>query len=89
MQEKGREEGRIHKIKVKKPFLMNFKQTIKCPYCGNSEEFYEVVENATFYIHYFQKPDGTLEPLEEEVEVLGPARLFCAQCHAELTHLRR
>ncbi len=89
MQEKSREEGKRHRIKIKKPVLIGIKQAIKCPYCGNSEEFYEVIENATFYIHYFQKPDGSLEPLDEEVEVLGPVKLFCANCHAELTYLKK
>ena len=86
---KGREEVKKYKIKVKKPILTYFKTPIKCPYCGNEEEFYEVIENAAFYIHYFQKADGTLEPLEEEVEVIGPIKLFCAVCRNEMTDFKK
>ncbi len=82
--------GRVktHKVHVPKPFVMKFPKLLKCPFCENTEEFYEVIENATFYTYLFQKEDGTFEPIDEEVEVLGPVRFFCGKCHAELTHLK-
>ncbi len=79
---------RTHKIKISKPFKIKYKEKIVCPYCNNSEDFYEVVENATFIVHYFQGEDGSLEPVEEEVEVMGPVKFYCANCHADLTHLK-
>lgn len=79
---------RVHKITVKKPFPIKYREKIVCPYCKNSEEFYELIENATFIIHYFQNENGTLETLEEEVEILGPIRFFCGNCHADLSYLR-
>jgi hypothetical protein len=88
MSEKNVSNVRKHKIKIRKPFKFSCKEKIVCPYCNNSEEFYEVIENATFLIYYIQTADGTLEPIEEEMEVLGPVKFFCANCHADLTMLR-
>ncbi len=88
MAEKKVSSSQVHKIIVKKPFPIKYKEKIKCPYCENSEEFYELIENATFIIHYFQNEDGTLDMLEEEVEILGPIRFFCGNCHADLTRLK-
>ena len=88
MEEKNFSPIRKHQIKIKKPFKLNYKEKIVCPYCNNSEEFYEVIENATFLIYYVQNPDGTLEPIEEETEILGPVKFFCGNCHADLTILR-
>jgi len=87
--EKGTTTTKTHKIEVKKPFIIQRKERIVCPFCGNSEEFYEIIENATFYIHYIQTENGALEPLEEDSDVLGPIRFFCGVCHADLTHLRK
>lgn len=87
--EKGMPQVKTHKIKVRKPFVLPRKEKLVCPFCGNSEEFYEIVENANFYIYYMQTENGTLEPLEEEAEVLGPVRFFCGFCHSDLTHLKK
>lgn len=87
--EKGSPQIKTHKIRIKKPFLLTRKEKIVCPFCGNMEEFYEIVENATFYIYYMQTENGTLEPLEEEAEVLGPVRFFCGVCHSDITHLKK
>ncbi|RKX61070.1 MAG: hypothetical protein DRP29_01435 [Thermodesulfobacteriota bacterium] len=80
---------RTHKIKVKKPLPIKYKEKIVCPYCKNSEEFYEIIENATFIITYFQTEDGTLETIEKEVEIKGPAKFYCGKCHADLTYLKQ
>lgn len=87
--EKGISQVKTHKIKIRKPFLLPRKEKIICPFCGNTEEFYEIVENATFYIYYMQTENGTLEPLEEEAEVLGPVRFYCGVCHSDITHLKK
>ncbi|MGB9760973.1 MAG: hypothetical protein ACP5QC_01220 [Caldimicrobium sp.] len=87
--EKGVFQGKTHKIRIRKPFLLPKKEKIVCPFCGNTEEFYEIVENATFYIYYMQTEMGTLEPLEEEAEVLGPVRFYCGVCHSDITHLKK
>ncbi|MGC9109489.1 MAG: hypothetical protein ACP5HI_04495 [Caldimicrobium sp.] len=87
--EKGISHGKTHKIRIRKPFLLPKKEKIVCPFCGNNEEFYEIVENATFYIYYMQTEMGTLEPLEEEAEVLGPVRFYCGVCHSDITHLKK
>ncbi|MCD6489104.1 MAG: hypothetical protein J7K20_00010 [Thermodesulfobacterium sp.] len=88
MAEKNVPSVRTHKIKIKKPFSIEYKQKIVCPYCNNSEDFYEVIENATFLISYIQNADGTLEPIEEEIEVLGPVKFFCGICNADLTQIK-
>ncbi|MDF2952899.1 MAG: hypothetical protein OD816_000144 [Thermodesulfobacterium sp.] len=89
MAEKNVSSVRTHKIKIKKPFSIEYKQKIVCPYCNNSEDFYEVIENATFLISYIQNADGTLEPIEEEIEVLGPVKFFCGICNADLTQIKK
>lgn len=87
--EKTPTSSKVHKIRVKKPFPNLTKEKLLCPYCGNEEEFYEIIENATFYIHYIQTEEGNLEPVEEEAEVLGPVKFFCGACHADLTYLKK
>ncbi len=89
MAEKNLSSVRIHKIRIKKPFSIEYKEKIVCPYCNNSEDFYEVIENATFVITYIQNADGTLEPIEEDVEILGPVKFFCGVCNADLTQLKK
>lgn len=89
MAEKNITSVKTHKIKVKKPFSIEYKERIVCPYCNNSEDFYEVIENATFLISYIQNSDGTLEPIEEEIEFLGPVKFFCGNCNADLTQLKK
>lgn len=81
--------GKVHKIRVKKPFPLLTKEKIYCPFCGNEEEFYEIIENATFYIHYVQTAEGTLEPIEQEAEVMGPVKFFCGVCNSDLTLLKK
>ncbi len=88
MAEKNFSSVRTHKIRVKKPFSIKYREKIVCPFCNNSEDFYEVIENATFVITYIQNSDGTLEPIEEDVEVLGPVKFFCGVCNADLTELK-
>ncbi|MCS7199770.1 MAG: hypothetical protein N2327_04340 [Caldimicrobium sp.] len=80
---------KIHQIKVKKPLYFSHREKLSCPYCGNSEEFYEIIENANFYIHYIQTSEGTLEPIEEEAELMGPIKFFCASCHSDLSFLKK
>ncbi len=79
---------RTHKIKVRKPFKFSYKEKLVCPYCNNSEDFYEIIENANFFVYYLQNEDGELEPIDEEVEVIGPVKFFCGRCHADLTALK-
>jgi len=87
--EKGYTFSKKHQIRVKKPFLLPKREKIICPFCGNTEEFYEIIENATFYVYYLQTENGNLEPLEEEAEVLGPVKFYCGVCHSDLTHLKK
>lgn len=79
---------KTHKIKIKKTFNIKYKQKIVCPYCNNSEDFYEVIENATILISYIQTSEGTLEPIEEDVEILGPVKFVCGVCNADLTEIK-
>ncbi len=87
--EKALATKKTHQIRVKKPFLLPRGEKIVCPFCGNSEEFYDIIENATFYVHYLQTEEGHLEPVEEEAEVLGPIKFYCGSCHADLTYLKK
>ncbi len=88
MNKKQLSSFKTHKITIKKPFKFSYKEKIVCPYCQNTEDFYEVIENATFIVYYVQNDEGMLEPIEEDVEVLGPVRFFCGKCHADLTLLK-
>lgn len=87
--EKALRGSKTHKVRVKKPLYFPQKEKLVCPFCGNSEEFYEIIENATFYIHYIQTDDGLLEPVEEEAEVLGPVKFYCGACHSDLSFLKK
>ncbi len=78
-----------HRIEIKKPLILPRKDLIICPFCGNMEEFYEIMENTTFYIHYYQTDTGVLEPIEESVEVLGVVKFYCGVCHSDLTLLKK
>lgn len=80
---------RTHKIKIKKPFKLSYTEKLVCPFCKNSEDFFEIIENATIIIYYLQNEEGNLETLEEEVEVLGPIKFFCGNCNADLTELKK
>jgi len=80
---------RTHKIKIKKPFKVPYTERLVCPFCKNSEDFFEILENATLVIYYLQNEEGVLEPIEEEIEVLGPVRFFCGNCNADLTELKK
>ncbi|MBM9518356.1 hypothetical protein JWG39_00825 [Desulforhopalus vacuolatus] len=65
-----------------KPSLVNL---IQCPKCGNSEKFFEVVDNIVETTWYTQNKDGSFILEESNFRHLGPPRLFCAVCEEDLT----
>ncbi len=79
---------RKHTIVARKPVTVMIREKLVCPYCGNQEEFYEVIENASLIINYLQNEDGTFVSLGEDMEVAGPARFFCGKCHADLSRMK-
>lgn len=58
---------------------------ISCPECGNDIDFYEVAENVVITTHYLQNADGSFTPEEDSSQILGPVRLVCGECQADLT----
>jgi hypothetical protein len=58
---------------------------IICPECGNDEDFVEVAENVIITTLYTQNLDGSFTLEEDDSQVLGPLKLICAQCEADLS----
>lgn len=58
---------------------------IICPECGNDEDFIEVAENVIITTLYTQNQDGSFTLEEDDSQVLGPIKLLCAQCEADIS----
>ena len=58
---------------------------ISCPNCGNDSEFYEVAEEVTITTFYVQNEDGSFTAVNDRSEILGEVRLFCGECHQEIS----
>lgn len=62
---------------------------ISCPKCGNSDEFYEIAENAIITTTYTQNSDGSFTPVSDNSQILGKTKLICAQCGADLSRFHQ
>jgi hypothetical protein len=58
---------------------------IACPQCGNDTDFYEVAEGVTITTFYRQNDDGSFSAVSDESEIEGEVRLYCGECHKELS----
>ncbi|MEW6218579.1 MAG: hypothetical protein AB1634_03480 [Thermodesulfobacteriota bacterium] len=62
---------------------------IVCPNCGNDSEFYEVADGVVLTTRYFQNEDGSFSADGDESEIHGEIRLFCGECHADLSQFHQ
>lgn len=86
---------------VKKENMVTGKQThvccrdlgaarrIVCHRCGNQTYFFEIAEDVTLTTRYIQNPDGSFTPQSDESRICGEIRLYCCECHQDLSHLHR
>ncbi len=61
---------------------------IICPECGNDENFIEVATGVVITTLYTQNKDGSFTPQGDDSQVLGPLKLVCAQCEADLSEFQ-
>ena len=67
----------------------HFASRMKCPYCGNDLEFFEISEEAIVVTHYIQNPDGTFSIEDTSIQSVGGSRLFCGACEEDLSELHQ
>lgn len=67
----------------------HFASRMKCPYCGNDLEFFEISEEAIVVTHYIQNPDGTFSIEDTSIQSVGGSRLFCGACEEDLSDLQQ
>lgn len=58
---------------------------LKCPYCGNETNFFEITDDVITTTHYVQNSDGSFTIESKSSQALGDAKLFCGNCEEDLT----
>ena len=58
---------------------------LKCPYCGNETEFFEISDDVITTTHYIQNKDGSFTIENKNSQSLGDVKLFCGNCEEDLT----
>lgn len=58
---------------------------LKCPYCGNELEFFEISDDVITTTHYIQNKDGSFTIENKNSQSLGDVKLFCGNCEEDLT----
>lgn len=67
----------------------NVANLLKCPYCGNDSEFFEITDDVITTTHYIQNRDGSFTISEKSSQALGDVKLFCASCEEDLSTLHQ
>lgn len=57
---------------------------LRCPFCGNDGNFFQIAEDAIITTYFRQNADGSFTQEENESQVLGDIKLFCGSCEEEL-----
>lgn len=57
---------------------------LSCPFCDNTTEFFEVAEDALITTYYGQNEDGSFTANDQNSEIMGNVRLYCANCGENL-----
>lgn len=60
---------------------------LRCPECGNDQEFVEVSGEVITTTFYQQNPDGSFTPVDQEDEQASGPRLYCGKCEKDITAL--
>lgn len=58
---------------------------LKCPYCGNESDFFEITDDVITTTHYVQNSDGSFTIENKNSQSLGDVKLFCGNCEEDLT----
>ena len=58
---------------------------LKCPFCGNVAEFFEITDDVITTTHYTQNKDGSFTISEKSSQGLGDVKLFCGNCEEDLS----
>lgn len=58
---------------------------LKCPYCGNEKDFFEITDDVITTTHYVQNADGSFTIEERSSQSLGDVKLFCGNCEEDLS----
>lgn len=58
---------------------------LRCPYCGNETEFFEISDDVITTTHYIQNKDGSFTIENKNSQSLGDVKLFCGNCEEDLT----
>jgi len=67
----------------------NTQRRIVCPQCGNDLDFIEIADDVVITTRYIQNDDGSFTQEDDDSQVLGEIRLFCAECDADLTEFHK
>ena len=62
---------------------------ITCPNCGNDTDFVEIADGVIITTHYFQNEDGSFTQEDDDSQILGEIRFFCAECNTDLTQFHQ
>ncbi len=58
---------------------------IVCPACGNDKDFLEVADDVILTSRYLQNDDGSFSQVDDDSQVLGDIRLYCAECNTDVS----
>jgi DNA-directed RNA polymerase subunit M/transcription elongation factor TFIIS len=58
---------------------------LKCPYCGNESDFFEITDDVITTTHYIQNRDGSFTIENKNSQSLGDVKLFCGNCEEDLS----
>jgi hypothetical protein len=58
---------------------------LKCPYCGNDTNFFEISDDVVTTTHYVQNRDGSFTLEQRSSQSLGDVKLFCGACEEDLS----
>jgi hypothetical protein len=58
---------------------------IRCPHCGNDNDFFEIADGVVLTTRYQQNDDGSFTQEGDESQVLGEIKFFCGECNQDLS----
>jgi len=67
----------------------NTHRRIVCPNCANDLDFIEVADDVIITTRYVQNEDGSFTQEDDESQVLGEIKFYCAECDADLTEFHK
>lgn len=62
---------------------------LRCPYCGNETNFFEITDDVITTTHYIQNKDGSFTIESKSSQSLGDVKLLCGDCEEDLTQFHQ